>query len=170
MNNVPFKLENIKLKKKILLFSVLVSILFMGCGEKKKTETKVLESKRIESLQAQVDSLKIENDSLSRVSIPNDEESNYWFNPLYDGRNLLRQGIENPGEFIEKSLREKPELIPLKGVLGGTMRFRKIQPLGNQWVIAYYEDGHIEGRAIYKYDLNSLGKLDFKLLDDIKPE
>ncbi len=161
---------NKKVGNKIVLFSLLASMLFIGCEDKKETERKAVETNRMDSLQAKVDSLKIEIDSLSKVSIPHDRESNYWYDPLYDGSNLLRQGIESPGEFIEKSLREKPELIPLKGVLGGTMRYGKIQPLGSQWVIAYYDDGHIEGRAIFRYTLNSQGKLDFKLLDHIEPE
>lgn len=154
--------------------NTLIFLLFLtavlGCKDEVSEEPSISSEVEIESLQASVDSLKRENDSLSALFISNKGDSNFWYNPLYDGSNLLRQGIENPGEFIEKSLREKPELIPLKGVLGGTMRYGKIQPLGSEWVIAYYDDGHIEGRAIYKYQINAQGKLEFQLLDDVKPE
>ena len=155
---------------KILPLLILTSLFLFSCNEKKLSETDQPETDPTENLKIIIDSLRIENDSLIELLSVERPESNYWYDPLYDGKNLLQKGISNPAEFIENSLREQSELMPLKGVLGGTMRFGKIQPLGCQWVIAYYDDGHIEGRAIYKYKLNKKGKLEFELLDSMEPE
>lgn len=154
---------------KMLTLLILTSLLLFGCNEKKPIETHPPENDRTESLEAKIESLQTVNDSLTKLFSAEKPEAIKWYEPLYDGKNLLRKGIANPAEFIEKSLREQPELIPIQGVLGGTMRFSEIQPVSSEWVIANYEDGHIEGRAIYSYTLNSKGKLEFKLLDAIEP-
>lgn len=159
--------------KNFTLIIILTTLCFLGCKETDRTEIDSAEIDEIEILEVKVDSLMFVNDSLTDVLTILAEEkpqSNYWYDDLYDGRALLKKGIAEPAEFIEKSLREKPELIPLKAVLGGTMHFGKIQPLGSKWVIVYYDDGHIEGRAIYKYKLNKKGELEFELLDSFEPQ
>lgn len=115
-------------------------------------------------------SVKIKNDTLTKVLCRKKIESNYWFDAEYDGIKLIEIGKANPAEFIEKSLRKKTELIPLKAVLGGTMNFGYIQILSSEWLIAEFDDGHIRGRGIYKYTLNKNGELEFKLLNSIGPE
>ena len=69
---------------------------------------------------------------------------------------------EDTENFIVNALRERTDLIPLKPVLGGTMRFVRIQLLGEKWLIADYEDGHIRGRSIYEYRFNEDGEVDFR--------
>ena len=123
-----------------------------------------------ENLRAKVDNLKAKNDSLVKVLADGKLESNYWFDARYDGKHFIKNGIENPVEYIEKSLRENPDLIPLQAVLGGTMQFVNVQLLSSEWVIADYEDGHIRGRAIYNYELDPNGQLKFELLSATGPE
>ncbi len=155
-------------KMKKLTLIILASLCIFGCAEINQTD----------NLRAKVDSLKIKNDSLTKIlaeekpKILDEEkpESNYWYNPQYDGQKFIENGITNPVEFIENNLRNKTELIPIKAVLGGTMHFGKIQLLSDEWLIANYEDGHIQGRAIYKYKLDEKGKLEFELLNSTKPE
>lgn len=119
---------------------------------------------------AKVDSIKVNNDSLTKL-VPEDKtELNHWYDEQYDGEKLKEKGIANPEEFIKNSLRKKPELIPLKAVLGGTMSFRNIQLLSSEWLIAAFDDGHIQGRGIYKYKLNNNGELEFELLNSLGPE
>lgn len=144
--------------KKLTLI-ILTALCLFGCTENKQTE----------HLLATVDRLQIENDSLAQLLAEEKPVTNYWYNAEYDGRKFIKSGIPNPAEFIENNLRERPELIPLKPVLGGTMRFINIQLLGREWIIADYEDGHIQGRAIYKYTLNNKGELEFDLLTSIEP-
>ena len=145
--------------KKLSLI-ILTSICIFACKEKNQTE----------NLLAKVDSLKTENDSLAKILTEKKSESNYWFDAEYDGEKLIEIGIKNPEEFVENTLREKTDLIPLKATLGGTMNFEKIQLLSREWLIADFSDGHVQGRAIYKYKLNKKGQLEFELLNSIEPE
>lgn len=138
----------------------MTSLWIFGCKEINQTE----------DFRTQLDSLKIKNDSLTKILTEENPESNYWYDEKYDGEKLIESGITNPSEFIENSLREKTELIPLKAVLGGTMNFGKIQLLSNEWLIAGFDDGHVQGKAIYKYKFNDKGELEFVLLDSIGPE
>lgn len=114
-----------------------------------------------DSLKKEIQLLKSLNDSLIKIG---NEEKNYWFIPQYNGYNLTSKGITNPEEFVGNSLRKRTDLIPLEAVLGGTMIYGKIQLLGNKWLIADYSDGHIQGRAIYEYQLNDKTALSFKVL------
>src|SRR5699024_4379575 len=128
------------MKKQILI--VLTSLCIFGCTENNQSE----------HLQSKVDSLQLEVDSLHQAMTtekPTTDQSpaeNPWYRADYDGKILLEEGVEDPAEYIESHLRERPELIPLEPVLGGTMRFINIQVLGSKWIIADYEDGHIQGR------------------------
>ena len=91
------------------------------------------------------------------------KKSNFWYENDTQGKEFLDMGIKNPKEYIIKSLQHQPELIPLKPILGGQMKFMQVELLGKECLIAYYEDGHTSGRAIYSYKLN-MDHLDFKLI------
>lgn len=146
------------MKKTFLV--IICSFGFLACSNKDRKEDLLLE----------IDRLKIENDSLIKFSRIEKTPSNYWFDSDFDGEAFLDQGIKDPVFLIESSLREQPELIPLKAVLGGTMHFGTIQLLSSEWLIADFDDGHIMGRAIYEYHLNKYKELDFKLLHVLGPE
>ncbi|MGO1585839.1 hypothetical protein [Mesonia sp.] len=149
-----------------LTLIILTLILTISCTDTKRTD----ESDKNKTLVLQVDRLKIKNDSLSDVLKKPTTVKNYWYDSDYDGRGLMDHGITNPKEFIKNSLRENTNLIPLEAVLGGSMRFGKIQLLGSTWLIAEYDDGHVLGKAIYSYKLHKNGELEFELLDAIGPE
>jgi SUMO ligase MMS21 Smc5/6 complex component len=142
------------------IFSILLVLLLFGCNHKSE-KTKLLS--QIESLTTEKDSLvhlknhlEIRIDSINKVS-------NFWYQNETQGKEFLDMGIKNPEENIIKSILLKPELIPLKPILGGKMKFMHVKLLGKECLIAYYEDGHICGRAIYSYGFNN-GHLDFKLI------
>lgn len=78
--------------------------------------------------------------------------------------------MENPEEHIISALREQPELIPLNPVLGGTMEFRSITLLSDKWVMAYYDDGHVEGKSIYEFALRPEGAVEFNIVTTDHPE
>src|SRR5690606_14775499 len=108
--------------------------------------------------------LKLIVDSLQKEIINNSGNDNYWFNAKYNGEKFLNMGIEHPEKFIVESLVSKPELFSLTAVLGGTMRFRNIQLLGEKWLITEYDDGHVYGKSIYEYFINEKGMIDFNVI------
>ena len=57
------------------------------------------------------------------------------------------------GTLLKADLLSHPELIPYSGVLGGTMNFynEDMTVIGDKWVMAYFEDGHIWWYALYTY-------------------
>jgi hypothetical protein len=114
-----------------------------------------------DSLEKEIVLLKSVNDSLSKLG---QSGENLWFDKDFNGAHLTRKGIKNPEEFVENALRKRTDLIPYDAVLGGTMNFGKIQLLGNKWVIADYNDGHIQGRSIYEYRIDDKKALTFKIL------
>ncbi|SCY33734.1 hypothetical protein SAMN05192588_2342 [Nonlabens sp. Hel1_33_55] len=136
----------------------LILICFSSCKEVEQAETYQAD---IEILKEQVDSLKL---------ISEKAQSNYWFDYEFDGNKLVKNGISNPEGFIENSLRKNEELIPINAALGGKMGFGNIQVLSSEWLIAEFDDGHILGKAIYKFSLNNNNQLDFELLDYQVPE
>ena len=153
--------------KKILILFVTLSFI-IGCNDGKK----------VDYLTEEINGIKIENDFLknenlrfrSQIDLLIDQiksNANYWFDKDFDGASLVKKGIKNPEQFVETSLRNNLELIPIDAVLGGTMHFGKIQLLGKNWIIAEYDDGHILGRSIYKFELKSNNELEFKVLDSI---
>ncbi len=121
----------------------------------------------------QLEKMSFENDSLSqelaqqkdiidslRKKIKNDK--NPELSRVYFGSEF--EDIENPEEFITSELKDRPEEIPLDPVLGGTMEFRRIVLLSEEWIYAEYDDGHIMGSAIYRYTLHPKGSLTFELV------
>lgn len=142
------------------LLPLLLILLLFGCNHESEKAKLVLQ---IESLTAEKDSIVYLKNQLEIKIDSINGESNFWFNNETQGKHFLEMGIKNPKEYITNSLFHKPELIPLKPILGGQMKFMQVELLGKECLIAYYEDGHISGRAIYSYELKN-GSLDFKVI------
>ncbi|PRX41944.1 hypothetical protein [Salegentibacter salegens] len=142
--------------KKILLLPALA--LLLSCtneAEKEKTNL------RIDTLEADLTSLKIENDSLEKELRLLKSRNPIVFTEDFDT-------LQNPETFIVESLERNSQLIPEKSVLGGTMRFVDSEILNQRFIWAAYEDGHIAGEAIFQYKLNEADSVDFKLISEIK--
>lgn len=103
-------------------------------------------------------------DSLEQLP-PAESDDGY---PILWGRAF--DDIEDPETFITENLRQRPELIPLDAVLGGTMAFRKVEVLSEKWVMAIYDDGHIQGQAIFQYRLLPDKKIEYELLEVDHPD
>jgi hypothetical protein len=145
---------------KKLTFIVPVLCCILGCTEINQTE----------NLMARVDTLQTQNDSLTSLLTEKRAEVNYWYEGEYDGVELINQGIQNPSAYIETNFRKQTDLIPIEAILGGPMSFNRVQLLSSEWLIADFSDGHIQGRAIYKYELGKNGQLKFELLCSMEPE
>ncbi len=141
--------------KKILF--ILTGTLLLSCSneaEEAKTNLKINE------LNAQVNTLKVKIDSLQKELLRLESRNPVVFSKAFDT-------IPNPEAFIVKALRSDPELIPEKGVLGGKMQFINTEILNERFIWAEFEDGHINGQAIYQYRLSKEGKPQFKLISKI---
>ncbi|MEO5775836.1 MAG: hypothetical protein ABIQ27_02965 [Flavobacterium sp.] len=149
--------------KKIILILLIFSIL--SCERQNQDSNQA-----VEKLQSENIVLKQKNDSLNGELKKAKMSKNYWFDVEFEGIDFVKKGIENPEKYIENSLRENPNLIPLEPTLGGKMMFENIQILGDKWLIADYSDGHVSGRTIYSYKLNRNNKFEFKALNSIAPE
>jgi hypothetical protein len=80
---------------------------------------------------------------------------------------LKKQGLSNPVDDLIDDLMKHKELIPFKGVLGGTMSFyskKDIHVLTSRWVLAAFEDGHIGGQMILEYTVSLGGKINWKVI------
>lgn len=81
---------------------------------------------------------------------------------------LKKKGLRNPAADLAADLQKHPELIPHKGVLGGTMGFGGtdfIRILSGHWALADFDDGHILGKALLKYSVSRKGKIKWKVVD-----
>ena len=127
-----------------------------GCGEDREPEANNAELDALRNALSEQERL---NDSLKLIIEKEDSQQEV---PVYFGRGF--DTIENPEEFIATALKGHPELIPLEPVLGGTMEFRQIEVLTDDWVLARYDDGHVQGKAIFSYKLSPEGQLEFEPL------
>lgn len=142
--------------KKIYLIPVLA--LLLSCTTEVEKEKMNL---RIDSLEANLNELKIENDSLEKeISLQKNRNSAI----LNNGPDSL----ENLETFIVESLEKNTQLIPEESVLGGTMRFVDIEILNERFIWAAYEDGHVAGEAIFQYKIKEADSIDFNLVSEIK--
>jgi len=141
--------------KKILVFSLL--IMLGSCGKSSEEKQRIV---KIDSLKTEIRELKRAMDTLSDQLM----KKNYLtkdFSSYFDS-------IPDPEQFLLGKLREKPELISKKPVLGGTMHFTEISFINDHLLLAEYEDGHILGRSIYQYKMDKNGNLIFELLTELK--
>ena len=88
-----------------------------------------------------------------------------------DIKDMKKKGLSNPVQEIISNLRKHRELIPYKGILGGTMGFydkKSIWILTNKWVLAYFEDGHIGGYLLLEYNIDHYGKINWNRIGKMR--
>lgn len=140
---------------------IIICFLVISCQKQEKNESLLEKENTI---------LKKKNDSLNakleiaKEAIVTLQNSYDWYDDEFDNTDFKNKGIKNPKEFIINDLSKKTDLIPMKATLGGKMTFGHIQLLGSKFLIAFYEDGHVEGKSIYQYKLNNSGQLEFKIV------
>lgn len=147
---------------KLIIFIFFSFMLFSCDDEQRDLEKKDLQ---LDSLSRELTKYKRTSDSLRALIEKGDIAAQY---PIYYGEEF--DTIENPKNFVENALKERDDLIPLDPVLGGTMAFREAKVLTEDWILGSYDDGHIEGKSIFKYSLNPDGEVDFTLIASRDPE
>lgn len=83
---------------------------------------------------------------------------------------LEKRGLGDPVNDLRNDLVSKPSLIRATPVLGGKMGFYfsdGIHILNKRWVLAYFEDGHVSGALLLKYEIGEGGGISWELLDDV---
>lgn len=85
----------------------------------------------------------------------------------YDITQMRRRGLDDPVQAIRDDLQNSSHLIEQEAVLGGTMQFYEdqIYVLTNQWVLAYFDDGHIAGYMWLEYSVNGEGDIAWQVKD-----
>ncbi|HYF92096.1 MAG TPA: hypothetical protein VD969_07600 [Symbiobacteriaceae bacterium] len=87
-----------------------------------------------------------------------------------DLRDLQNLGLTDPVNQIVTDLAARQDLLPIQGVLGGTMSFHPSDRwvVAKNWVLADFDDGHILGWGIFKYTVAN-GKITWTRLDWTQP-
>ncbi len=153
-----------------IAFFALLSVTVSGCRE--DTENTEAADSELEMRTTFVDSLTMElerqqtlNDSLQQA-LETDHYANDY--SVFYGKEF--EDIEDPEQHIINALKQKNDLIPLKEVLGGNMEFRQVQVISEEWVLAIYDDGHVQGKSIFAYELQEDGEVKFTEVATKLPE
>lgn len=142
------------------ILPALLALALVGCENEAEKEKIRLE---IDSLNSTVNELKIENDSLEKELRLLESRGPVNFPEEFDS-------IQNPEEFIVNTLKESPELIAEEPVLGGKMYFTDVRILNERFLWAQYEDGHIQGEAIFSYRLKSNNQMAYRFIAKLPEE
>lgn len=81
-------------------------------------------------------------------------------------RRLKEAGLSSPLKMLREDLMSKPDLIAYEGIHGGTMRIYsedQIILLPGNYVMAVFEDGHIQGGMLLEYSVKE-GVISWKRL------
>lgn len=81
---------------------------------------------------------------------------------------LRALGLVNPIAAIDSALRQRTDLIPYEGTMGGTMNFYSpdaIRILGPDRIAAVFDDGHMQGHLLIHYRVNPGGRIEFNVLE-----
>lgn len=134
-------------------FLALLFLATLGCQNDQR-ELKEMEV-ALDSLSGVVELQQRQNDSLEQIT----RDFGAADLPVYFKKEF--DTIEDPRAFIVNSLQQQREKIPIDAVLGGNMEFRQVEVLTEDWVLAVYDDGHIQGKSIYEYELQPNGEIKF---------
>ncbi len=147
--------------------SVIVLAVFLFVFLQYQTKLSNVEQNQI-SLSNNNMKLKQENgDYATQVAELKGEIEKLFDSDKIEMRELQREGFTGQLKDIVADLKKHSELIPYKGIKGGTMGFysdNDIHVLTDKWVLAYFEDGHISGYMLLRYDTNE-GAISWKVID-----
>jgi hypothetical protein len=82
-------------------------------------------------------------------------------------KTLKARGLSDPVSQLPVDLMAHPELIPFKGVVGGTMGFytpEVITILSPSWVFARFDDGHVMGSCLLEYEISPDTTIHWRLI------
>lgn len=145
--------------KVIYAFSIALSVLFISCNDELKHARE--ENNKLRDSLVHVSSTL---DSLIKTDFMNISTS-YWTESNPQFITLKRRGVHDASTYIANDLTKRSDLIPFKPVLGGTMMFSRVLLLGANWAVASFEDGHIGGYLLLRYQVQSDNTIRWQVLD-----
>lgn len=128
--------------------------LFAACNSEVPSPEEQLDD--LDSLERVIKSQKVEIEQISQASDPIN---------TFQLKILRQKGLENPHETLLSDLQNKREMITYEGVLGGQMQFRNVYLLTSKWLMAEFDDGHIQGYALMEYTINDPDDIEWKVID-----
>ena len=155
----------------IVAQSVIIAMLlvYLVISVYERADVKTLEQKVI-SAERILDACIGRNDSLSLLV--HEMRVSSSLPPFLDRRQvdaLVKRGLNDPVSQIRDALVNDPGLITSSSVLGGSMGFYfrdGIHILNERWVFAYFEDGHVAGAMLLRYDVLNNGEIGWEVLDE----
>lgn len=81
---------------------------------------------------------------------------------------LKQKGLKDPVADLKADLMKRQDLIPFEGVLGGEMGLyseENIYIISSKWAAAHFDDGHIGGIMLLKYNIQKDGKIRWYVMD-----
>ncbi|GAB6109145.1 hypothetical protein [Fusibacter bizertensis] len=105
-------------------------------------------------------------DLKSKISEFENQKANAYQYPQYYTDYLIQNGFSTPALLME-TLTNKDSIIPIKGVLGGTMHWVPENSilLTDKFVFASFEDGHVAGFALLQYSFEGQGEVNWKVIE-----
>ena len=105
-------------------------------------------------------------DLKSKISDFETQMNNAYQYPKYYTDYLIQNGFSTPASLMA-TLSDEDSLIPIKGILGGTMHWipERAILLTDKFVFASFEDGHIEGFALLQYSFEGQGEVTWKVIE-----
>ena len=156
-------------KKNVIIAIIILSVvvlLYQNNALKKEVEslkdTNTIQAEVIDNKEEEIKEITNDYEEAITTARTLEEENQELTQKIEDSKivdyvteiRLEKMGIDDY-ESIEEDLLSKPELISIDGVLGGTMFFSDAHLLNEKWVYATFEDGHIMGSGLYKFDVIS---------------
>ncbi len=154
----------------LLIALIFIALFFYMNGELKNLTDKYNKSIKISGKEKS--ELILQNKKLKELIAGKKRMSeNVIFLNSLDIEKIKKKGLLNPVQDIISNLVKHRELIPYKGVLGGTMGFysrKNIWLLTNKWALAYFEDGHIGGYLLLEYNISNNGDIKWKRISSMR--
>ncbi|MGM0507991.1 MAG: hypothetical protein ACQERZ_02375 [Fusobacteriota bacterium] len=170
--NIKFLLK----KERIIWMGIIVILIIIDIVVLFKYQKREIGlTKKISNLENKIENLeqkeKMYNSKIKDLKIQVDNKEYLIESMPYNNsriiNNLKRKGYKKGVDGIIEDLIENNDIIPYEGVLGGNMNFyneNRIFVLSDKWVMAYFDDGHIAGNLLLKYDLTK-NKVNWKVID-----
>lgn len=151
--------------ERIIWVVALIFVLFLYLNERQEVEqiNKWVQKQNEQLLELDSVLSDLQSNSYSD-SLAN--ESNDW---IFDSeiRYLTDNGLSNPVFQLKDDLVNRDDLIPVEGIMGGTMRIYstdQIRILPGRYVFAVFEDGHKQGNIILQYEVKD-GQISWKIIE-----